>query len=82
MMCENKFPQNLLDKNGKKINEDDVIFDGKHYFRIYWDNIHSSVEAISPTFGYLRDPNKENYSKYERIGTFQEAESLILAGTN
>ena len=34
-MCENKFPQNLLDKNGKKINEDDVIFDGKHYFRIY-----------------------------------------------
>ena len=46
------------------------------------DEINSSLEAISPTFGYLRNPNAEDYSKYERIGTFKEAELLILVDVN
>lgn len=72
-MKELQFPESLVDKNGNRIYDDDVIFDGKHYFRIYWDNKNLSVEAISPTFGYLRSPNTEYYSKYERIGAFKEA---------
>ena len=34
---ETNFPNNLVDKQGLTIKEDDVIFDGKNYFRIYWN---------------------------------------------
>lgn len=81
-MNKKKFPDNLFDKNGTKINEDDVIFNGEHYFRVYWDSKNESIEAISPTYGYLRNPNIENYTKYERIGTYEEMESVILDGAN
>lgn len=73
----NKFPDNLFDKNGEKINEDDVIFDGEHFFRIYWDDENQRLEAISQTYGYLRNPDTEDYSKYERAGTFKEVERIL-----
>lgn len=31
------FLNNLVDKHGQPIKEEDVIFDGKNYFRIYWN---------------------------------------------
>lgn len=36
-MENEKIPQTLIDRNGAKINEDDVIYNGEHYFRVYWN---------------------------------------------
>ena len=56
---ETNFPNNLLDKQGQPIKEDDVIFDGKNYFRIYWNEKQPQVEAISPTYGYLHNLSQD-----------------------
>lgn len=72
-----RFPQNLIDKNGVKINEDDVVYNGEHYFRIYWNEKQPQVEAISPTYGYLHDLTQKDLSHFERIGTFNECEDLM-----
>ena len=72
-----KFPQNLVDKNGTSINEDDVIFNGEHYFRIYWNKKQPQVEAISPTYGYLHNLIPDDVAKFERAGTFEECEHLM-----
>ena len=71
------FPKSLTDKNGNAIGEDDIIFDGEHYFRIYWNERQPQVEAISPTYGYLHNLTQEDVAKFERIGTFDEHEQLM-----
>lgn len=76
-MKEQKFPE-LFDKYSKKINEDDVIFNGEHYFRIYWNEKQPQVEAISPTYGYLHNLTQKDVSMFERIGTFNENEHLMI----
>ena len=83
MMNENKretskFPNNLTDKSGNKISEDDVIFDGEDYFRIYWNDRQPQVEAISPTYGYLHNLSQDELKRFERIGTFDECEHLMI----
>lgn len=73
--CDN-FPV-LYDRNGNRINNDDVIYGYGHFFRIYWDGKHKCVEAISPTFGYLCNADTEDYTKYERIGTYSELGRML-----
>lgn len=79
-MKENKFPTDLIDKDGKPIHEDDVIFDGENYFRVFWNDPTNEVAAFSPTYdnGYLEDTSKENLAMFQRLGTFGECEHLIL----
>ena len=72
------FPIDFPDKNGNIVNEDDVIFNGEHYFRIYWNTKQPQVEAISPTYGYLHELTKEDILQYERVGTFKEVEHLLV----
>jgi hypothetical protein len=72
------FPNNLIDKQGQRIAEDDVIFDGNNYFRIYWNEKQPQVEAISPTYGYLHNLSQDELKNFERIGTFQECEHLMI----
>lgn len=72
------FPIDLTDKNGNIVNEDDVIFNGEHYFRIYWNAKQPQVEAISPTYGYLHELTKEDILQFERVGTFKEVEHLLV----
>lgn len=72
------FPIDLTDKNGNIVNEDDVIFNGEHYFRIYWNTKQPQVEAISPTYGYLQINTKEDILQFERVGTFKEVEHLLV----
>lgn len=72
------FPIDLTDKNGNIVNEDDVIFNGEHYFRIYWNTKQPQVEAISPTYGYLHELTKEDILQFERVGTFKEVEHLLV----
>lgn len=62
------FPNNLVDELGQNIQEDDVIFDGKNYFRIYYNEKQPQVEAISPTNGYLHNLSQDILKKFERIG--------------
>ena len=71
-----KFPR-LHDKDGKTINEDDVIFDGEDYYRIYWNELHPQVEAFSPTYGYIHDLTQKDMESFERIGTFDECEEIM-----
>jgi len=77
-MKANNFPTDLVDKHGTSINEDDVIFNGEHYFRIYWNEKQPQVEAISPTHGYLHNLSQSDLSTFERIGTFVECEYLMF----
>lgn len=73
-----KFPNNLVDKYEQLIREDDVIFDGENYFRIYWNERQPQIEAISPTYGYLHNLSQDTLKIFERIGTFQECEHLLI----
>lgn len=76
-MENKKIPQALIDKNGTNIHEDDVIYNGKHYFRIYWNEKQPQIEAISSTYGYLHNLTQEELSHFERIGSFIECENLM-----
>lgn len=71
-----KFPQ-LHDKKGQPVNEEDVIYDGKDYYRIYWNELHPQVEAFSPTYGYLHDLTQKDMESFERVGTFDECEGIM-----
>lgn len=77
-MKENRFPDNLVDVNGNSIKEDDVVFDGENYFRIYWNDRHPQVEAFSPTYGYIHIITQETASSFKRIGTYEECEHLMI----
>lgn len=72
-----KFPDNLVDKNGKRIYEDDVIYDGEDYYRIYWNSLHPNVEAISGR-GYIHNLTQKDLSRFVRIGPFEENEALMV----
>ncbi len=71
------FPKNLVDKDGNKIYEDDVIYDGEDYYRIYWNNLHPNVEAIGGN-GYLHDLTQKDLSRFVRIGPFDEHQDLMI----
>lgn len=81
-MADSNFPNNLIDKYGHSLREDEVIFDGENYFRIYWNEKQPQVEAISPTYGYLHNLSQDELKKFERIGTFQECEHLMFGDEN
>lgn len=76
-MMNSKFPNDLIDKDGTSVKEDDVIFYGENYFRIYWNEKQPQVEAISPTYGYLHNLSQDEIKKFKRIGTFKECEHLM-----
>lgn len=78
-MENEKIPQTLIDRNGAKINEDDVIYNGEHYFRVYWNEKQPQIEAISPTYGYLHNLTQKELLHFKRIGTFIECENLMQA---
>ena len=67
----NKFPNDLVDKNGDRIYEDDIIYNGEDYYRIYWNSLHPNVEAIGSR-GYIHDLTQKGLSHFVRIGPFEE----------
>lgn len=73
------FPK-LHDRNGAPICEDDVIFDGNDYYRIYWNELHPQVEAFSTTYGYLHNLTQKDMKSFERVGTFEECEKWLCDG--
>lgn len=76
-MSQAKFPEGLTDKNGTVIREDDAIYNGKDYYRIYWNEKQPQVEAISCTNGYLHNITQEDLKQFERIGTYAENQHLF-----
>ena len=76
-MAVTEFPDNLFDKNGQRIYEDDVIYDGSDYYRIYWNPKFSQVEAIG-SGGYIHDLTQTGLSHFVRIGPFDENEELMI----
>ena len=77
MKNKQKFPDNLYDKNGEKINEDDVITDGHNYYRIYWNAAQPQVEAYSVAAGYLHNLTPARLATFCRVGTFTEKGYLL-----
>lgn len=71
------FPSNLVDKNGQRIYEDDVIYDGEDYYRIYWNDRFPQVEAIGGG-GYIHNLTQKDLSRFERIGPFEANEELMI----
>ena len=64
------FPTHLFDKHGNPVKEENVIFNGEKYFRIYWNEKQPQVETISPTYGYLYNLSQDELNHFERICTF------------
>ncbi|MDE5838189.1 MAG: hypothetical protein K2H39_03970 [Paramuribaculum sp.] len=76
-MAVSKFPSDLVDKNGQRIYEDDVIYDGEDYYRIYWNPMFPQVEAVGGG-GYIHNITQKDLSRFERIGPFEENEELMV----
>ena len=72
------FPDGLVDKNGDAIAEDDVIYDGRDYYRIYWNSYLNEVEAVGDP-GYLQDTTPDNLSRFIRIGPYSENQELMIS---
>lgn len=77
-MAVSKFTDNLVDKNGQTIYEDDVIYDGKDYYRIYWNERFPQVEAIGGPGGYIHNLTQKDLSRFVRIGPFKEHQELMI----
>ena len=69
-MALSVFPDNLFDKNGQRIYEDDVMYDGENYYRIYWNSLHPNVEAVGGPNGYIHNLTQKDLSHFVRIGPF------------
>ena len=77
-MTADIFPSDLVDKNGQRIYEDDVIYDEENYYRIYWNPRFSQVEAIGGPGGYIHNLTQKDLSRFVRIGPFEENEDLMV----
>ena len=61
---------------GTKEIDDDVLFDGIDYFRIY-TTPDGTIEMLGRT-GYIHNVTHEKLSKFERIGKYADQESLFV----
>lgn len=77
-MAVSEFPTDLVDKNGQRIYEDDVIYDGEDYYRIYWNERFPQVEAIGGPGGYIHNLTQKDLSRFVRIGPFEEHQFLMI----
>lgn len=66
MKTETKF----TDKKGREINIDDVITDGHIIYRVCEQD--DEMYLISCTHGYHHNPDQEFFSKFNRIGVFED----------
>lgn len=71
---------NLTDKNGIEIFEDDILFDGTDYHRIYTSESRPTlgeIEMICCTLGYTHNIKQSDLISFERIGSFDENKHLL-----
>jgi hypothetical protein len=66
----------LKDKNGNILYEDDIIYNGSFYCRIYYDKEHIEFQSIGIN-GYIRNITPIDLKDFERIGTFSEHSHLL-----
>jgi hypothetical protein len=71
------FPTDLTDKNGAALAIDDVIYNSKDYYTIYWNNRQNHAKAISCTNGYMNNITQKTLEAFERIGRFEDHERLF-----
>lgn len=67
----------LTDNIGLQLSNDDVIYDGKDYYRIY-KNGNDEFEMLSCTNGYKHNIQPKDLASFERIGTYAENEHLFI----
>ena len=71
-----KKPLCLTDKNGIPLSEDDVVYDGYHYYHIYTSG-RLQFEMFSCSNGYIHSIQPGTMQYFERVGTFEECEHLM-----
>lgn len=70
----------LADKNGLELNQDDILFNGNDYYRIYISKSIPSlgqVEMISCTKGYLHDIKQDDLKEFEYVGNIETHKHLL-----
>ena len=72
---------NLVDKNGTPITagdentDDDVLFDGENYWRIYVAK-DGRLEMVG--YGYIHNVTQETVNDFLRIGKYADNEHLLI----
>ena len=66
---------------GNKTTDDDVLFDGEHYYRIY-EHVHvnnnpSNVEMISCNNGYKHAISQSDITNFVRVGKYADNVALL-----
>lgn len=70
----------MTDKNGIPVTagtetvDDDVLFDGEHYYRLYVAP-DGSFEMVG--YGYIHNVDQDTLSRFERIGKYQDNKHLL-----
>ncbi|MCW3109950.1 MAG: hypothetical protein JWQ09_4456 [Segetibacter sp.] len=65
-----------LHANQEPLSIDDVIYDGKDYYRLYVRD-NGEVTGISCTKGYILNIQQKDLENFVRIGTFKGNEHLF-----
>ena len=68
----------FTDKDGEEIHFDDIVFNGKHYYRIYI-NSFNEFEMLSSTNGYIHNVQPKDLKEFSRIGAFEENKHLLIS---
>lgn len=66
----------LLDKVGARLFEDDVVYYGDHYYRLYLRE-NGEIEMFACTFGYEHDITPDKAAQFKRVGTFPDLKQLL-----
>lgn len=68
----------LKDNEGTILYEDDVVYDGKDYYRIYTNDHKGEFEMMACTKGYQHSLQPKDMKALKRVGTFEDLKPLLV----
>ena len=72
----NEIILSLKDKNGVILSQDDILYDGKHYYRIGINHL-DEFQMLSCTNGYLHNVQPKDLKSFEKVGTVKNNIDLL-----
>ena len=72
------FPEDIKDKKGNLIHEDDLVRYKQHYYRVFWNVRRNVLQMVSRNFAYL-DLTVDILPKLENVGPYEGNERLFLS---
>jgi hypothetical protein len=64
--------EQFFDKNGTLVKEDDVVFNGKDYYRMHYDYDKAHQYILSCTKGYIDNLTQGTFKDFVVIGSFED----------